>query len=68
MLYTDGITEARGPLGEMFEVDRLDEAIRSSDRAATDVIDAILDDLQTFAATRAADDDQTLLVAKVRSA
>ncbi len=45
---------------------RLDAAVATTNRAATDIVDAILDDLESFTANRPADDDRTLLVAKVR--
>ena len=66
VLYTDGITEARNDAGGLFDTPRLDAAVAASDRAATDVLDAVLDAVDAFADGRAADDDRTVLVAKVK--
>jgi sigma-B regulation protein RsbU (phosphoserine phosphatase) len=66
VLYTDGITEARNHGSELFDTPRLDAAVASSDRAATDVLDAVLGAVAEFSDGRAADDDRTVLVAKVR--
>jgi sigma-B regulation protein RsbU (phosphoserine phosphatase) len=64
VLYTDGITEARNPEGDMFGEDRLDTAACCHCDAAT-TLRAILDDLEIFRAGRALADDRTLLVARV---
>jgi sigma-B regulation protein RsbU (phosphoserine phosphatase) len=68
LLYTDGITEARNPAGAMYETDRLDAVL--SERAATstaasELLDDLLADLNTFADGRPAGDDRTLLIVRV---
>jgi sigma-B regulation protein RsbU (phosphoserine phosphatase) len=66
VLYTDGITEARNPEGDMFGEAGLDTAASACclpDAAKT--LQAILDHLDTFRAGRRLNDDRTLLVARV---
>jgi sigma-B regulation protein RsbU (phosphoserine phosphatase) len=66
VLYTDGITEARNPEGDMFGDSRLDAAATCHCDAAS-TLQAILDDLESFRAGRTLADDRTLLVARVVS-
>lgn len=65
ILFTDGITESRNPAGEMFGVARLDAVLRECHQGASDIIDAVLRELETFTAGQPAADDRTLLVARV---
>ena len=65
VLYTDGITEARNRAGRMFGLERLDCAIRGCRENAADLIGAVIAAVEAFADGRPADDDRTLLVAKV---
>jgi sigma-B regulation protein RsbU (phosphoserine phosphatase) len=65
VLYTDGITEARNPAGRMFGLERLDCALRGCRDNAADLIGAVMSAVEIFAAGRSADDDRTLLVAKI---
>ncbi|MBX7168536.1 MAG: PP2C family protein-serine/threonine phosphatase [Pirellulales bacterium] len=65
VFYTDGITEARNPAGEFFGLAGLDRVLgRCRDQAGT-IIDAVLAELDQFTARQPADDDRTLLVARV---
>jgi sigma-B regulation protein RsbU (phosphoserine phosphatase) len=66
LLYTDGITEARAPGGEMFGVERLDRLLAGCDSGAPDLLATVLEDLRHFAAGRPAGDDRTLLAVKVK--
>jgi sigma-B regulation protein RsbU (phosphoserine phosphatase) len=66
IFYTDGITEAVGADGDQYGVDRLDQAIELCQLNADDIIASILADLDRFTGGRPAEDDRTLLVAKVR--
>jgi sigma-B regulation protein RsbU (phosphoserine phosphatase) len=66
VLYTDGITEARSPSGELFDLQRLDATIASCDDGPDAMIQQILVNVEEFTAGRAASDDRTLLVAQVR--
>jgi sigma-B regulation protein RsbU (phosphoserine phosphatase) len=65
IFYTDGITEARNPLGEMFGLQRLDLTLQDCSLFATGLIETLLSALETFTAGEPADDDRTVLVAKV---
>lgn len=66
IFYTDGITEAMNHQGDMYGTDRLDEAISNCMVDAGALIQSILANLQAFTQDAPANDDQTLLVAKVR--
>jgi len=66
VLYTDGITEARSPAGELFDMQRLDESIARGVAGPDDIIQQILSDVDRFTEGRAASDDRTLLVAQAR--
>ncbi|MBU6412209.1 MAG: PP2C family protein-serine/threonine phosphatase [Planctomycetes bacterium] len=65
LLYTDGITEAFAVNGDMFGEKRLDEILAVSGNRAQVIVDAIEASVKRFAAGRAADDDQTVLAARV---
>jgi sigma-B regulation protein RsbU (phosphoserine phosphatase) len=57
VLYTDGITEARDPNGEVFGEDRLlDELQRWTGHPADAIADAIVNSARTFAGGRLSDD------------
>jgi sigma-B regulation protein RsbU (phosphoserine phosphatase) len=64
ILYTDGITEARNPQGDMFGEERLDAAAVCRGSAQS-TLDAILSTLDRFRGNRPMGDDSTLLVARV---
>jgi len=63
--YTDGITEAFNHDMEMFDVDRLDEAMRFPGDAAARVR-SVMDAVDAFARGKPANDDRTLVVGVVR--
>jgi sigma-B regulation protein RsbU (phosphoserine phosphatase) len=66
VFYTDGITEAHGPDGRtMFGVERLDEVLKLCHLSVPDLIAAVLDAVERFTGGLPAEDDRTLLVAKV---
>ncbi|MER7762875.1 SpoIIE family protein phosphatase [Streptomyces sp. NPDC097619] len=68
VLYTDGITEARGADGEQFEEDRLTAALAGAARAtagtltAREVIDTVVRAVDDHTGGRHPDDDQAVLV------
>jgi sigma-B regulation protein RsbU (phosphoserine phosphatase) len=65
LIGTDGIWESEDPLGEMFGKDRVMETIRSHhDRAARDILQAVLDALAAFRQTAPQKDDVTLVIVK----
>lgn len=68
MLYTDGIYEAKGPDGEMYDEHRLEASFAAHAAAggnAQSVLDGVLADLQSFVGDAAFDDDVTCLVLRV---
>ena len=68
LLYTDGITEARDPMGEFFGVQRLDDllaCIKIGD-SAQDTVDRVLDAVKCFSGDVPAGDDRTLLAVRCR--
>ena len=66
LLYTDGITEARAPDGELFGVERLDAVIAECSGGARDLVDLVLRAVAGFTDGRAACDDRTIPAARVR--
>jgi phosphoserine phosphatase RsbU/P len=65
LFYTDGITEAQNAVGEQFGLARLDRVLAGC-HSASDLIAAVLAAVEDFTGGRAADDDRTLLVARVQ--
>src|SRR6185295_7238675 len=69
VLYTDGLTEARGATEEMFGEERLEAFVREHRHlSAEPFCDALLDELRRFTAGRgelALEDDLTLVVVDV---
>ncbi len=63
-LYTDGITEARNPSGELFGEGRLDQALGSCPGHAGGVVAGVLRAVDAFSAGRTADDDRTIVAAR----
>jgi sigma-B regulation protein RsbU (phosphoserine phosphatase) len=65
VLYTDGITEAHNPQGEMFGLGRMDKVLENCSVTASDLLKSVLTEVEAFTQGRPADDDRTLLVAKI---
>lgn len=65
IFYTDGVTEARNGDGEMFGTHRLDQALENCSLQAAGLLDTVLQAVNEFAHAHAADDDRTLIVARV---
>jgi sigma-B regulation protein RsbU (phosphoserine phosphatase) len=65
IFYTDGITEAHSPAGEMFGTRRLDAVLENCALQARALLDEVLRAVETFTEVRPADDDRTVLVARV---
>ncbi|MCC6428005.1 MAG: SpoIIE family protein phosphatase [Phycisphaerales bacterium] len=65
LLYTDGISEARNPTGEMYGVTRLHRAMALA-TAQKQPMPVLVEDLRTFCAGAPAGDDRTMLLAQVR--
>ncbi|HEV3257181.1 MAG TPA: SpoIIE family protein phosphatase, partial [Gemmataceae bacterium] len=65
IFYTDGITEAHNAKGEMFGTRRLDQVLELCTVQASALLDTVLRSVEEFAAGHPADDDQTVVVARV---
>jgi sigma-B regulation protein RsbU (phosphoserine phosphatase) len=64
-LYTDGVTEASNPEGELFSEERLIEAlVRHRERSAADVHRSVMEEVARFQDGLPPDDDLTLIVLK----
>jgi sigma-B regulation protein RsbU (phosphoserine phosphatase) len=62
LLYSDGVTEAKNPDGEMFGLDRLKEVTaRHGSRPAEELVGALLEEVRTFAGKGPQHDDITLV-------
>ncbi|MFQ5491322.1 MAG: PP2C family protein-serine/threonine phosphatase [Phycisphaerae bacterium] len=66
VFYTDGITEATDPGGEMFGTERLDATLACGGMDAAGLIADVLGGVHEFTRGEPAHDDRTVLVAKVR--
>jgi sigma-B regulation protein RsbU (phosphoserine phosphatase) len=65
IFYTDGITEASNPEGKQFGTGRLDHALENCSLQASALLDSVLRSVEEFANGHPADDDRTLIVARV---
>jgi sigma-B regulation protein RsbU (phosphoserine phosphatase) len=65
IFYTDGVTEAHNPAGRQFGTARLDEVLENCAIQAAGLLDSVLGAVEDFAAGRPADDDRTVIVARV---
>lgn len=65
IFYTDGITEAQNGSGEQFGTERLDQVLEACRPGAKALIDAVLESVAAFTVGKPADDDRTILVAKI---
>jgi phosphoserine phosphatase RsbU/P len=65
IFYTDGITEASNPDGKQFGTDRLDHVLENCSLQASALLDSVLRSVEEFANGHPADDDRTLIVARV---
>jgi serine phosphatase RsbU (regulator of sigma subunit) len=65
-LYTDGLTEARSPEGELFGLERLMESlVHCHDMPLGETLDAVWNEVISFRAESSPSDDATLLLAKL---
>jgi sigma-B regulation protein RsbU (phosphoserine phosphatase) len=65
LLYTDGITEARGADGDLFEQDRLTRAFRVGGGQPADFIERLRQAVRAHEQGQAPRDDQTVVAARV---
>ncbi|MEO6807826.1 MAG: PP2C family protein-serine/threonine phosphatase [Isosphaeraceae bacterium] len=65
LFYTDGITEATNPAGQMFGLERLDALLSATTSDVDSLVHSVLSTLDRFTAGQPPADDQTLLAARV---
>ena len=66
VFYTDGVTEAVGTDGSMFEIDRLIDLLHSmTQHSAKEIVEGVQEAIQAFADPAAAVDDITMVVIRV---
>jgi sigma-B regulation protein RsbU (phosphoserine phosphatase) len=65
IFYTDGISDARNPEGEMFRTERLDQALGACSPQAAALLDSVLHSIEEFTKGCPGDDDRTLIVAQI---
>ena len=64
VLFTDGVTEARNPSGELFGEERLASAIGDGDGSAESLATAVADAVERFAERQPQSDDITLVAVR----
>ncbi len=65
LLYTDGITEARGNAQDLFGSDRLTRMFHDGGNLPAELIDRLREAVRTHMHSETAEDDQTLVAARV---
>ena len=65
VFYTDGVTEALDPEGRLFGTARLDRVLENCALQAKALLDTLIRSVEEFAGGRPADDDRTIIVARV---
>lgn len=65
VFYTDGITEAPSPSGELFGTDRLDKALAACGAEPAEIVERVLKHVEAHTAGAQPRDDRTLVVARV---
>jgi sigma-B regulation protein RsbU (phosphoserine phosphatase) len=66
LLYTDGVTEAMNPAGELYGEERLSSLARRDHGSPRALIDALIADVRRHSAAAAQSDDITLLAVTYR--
>jgi len=67
LLYTDGITEATNEKSEMFETDRLAQAVKESSAGpCTQIIEQVKDRLISFTGKKIQDDDLLMIAVRIK--
>jgi serine phosphatase RsbU (regulator of sigma subunit)/hydrogenase/urease accessory protein HupE len=65
-LYTDGLTEARDPQGDLYGMERLEQSLeRCRSGAVRDTLDGVWGDIAAFRGDSAPTDDATLLLVRL---
>ncbi|MCZ6786197.1 MAG: PP2C family protein-serine/threonine phosphatase, partial [Planctomycetota bacterium] len=67
LCYTDGVTEARSPKGELFESERLGKALkRLADRDGASIVEGIREEVRAWTHDRSPNEDDITMVAVQR--
>ncbi|HET7226770.1 MAG TPA: SpoIIE family protein phosphatase [Candidatus Eisenbacteria bacterium] len=67
VMFTDGVSEAQAPSGELFGERRLEQCLeRLADRSAREILDGIVQEARAWAGERGLSDDLTVMVLKVK--
>ena len=61
-LYTDGVTEAKGPDGSMYGEDRLEDVLTRAGKTSDEIVRMVEDDVKTFVNGVERYDDMTMVV------
>jgi len=65
ILYTDGVTEAENAEGEPYGVHRLEQVVRRNlRRSASELCDAIIEDVRQYTDSETRSDDLTVVVVR----
>ena len=64
ILYTDGLSEAAGPEGELFGIDGIRRSIEAMTGSAKEVLQHLLDSVNRFEVNQNKRDDQTVLIVR----
>lgn len=67
LLYTDGITDARDPDGDMFGIDRIERALAECSGGPASIVKSITDPLTRHAADVRPGDDQTIIAIRANA-
>ena len=65
VLFTDGLTEAREPGGELFGTERTDSVLARSSTCAADKVATLVSEVEAFVAPSSPQDDLTIVVGRV---
>lgn len=65
LLYTDGITDARRTAADLFGVDRLTRVLRDGGDRPAELIDRLREAVRAHMHSETAEDDQTIVAARV---
>lgn len=65
VFYTDGIIEARNTAGKLYGTEGLDQVLENCALQASSLLEAVLQSVEDFVDGHPADDDRTLIVARV---
>lgn len=68
LLYTDGITDARDPDGNMFGIERIERALAACNGGPASIVKSITDPLALHAAGVRPGDDQTIIAIRANAA